>query len=215
MIKPLTIDPGQLNQLRASLGTGQTFVRALTAAINRTLRTGAAQVRKDVAQASGLPTRVLGSGTRGIIGAQTANFRRPWGLIKVTNYNIAMHRFRRIGRLRRGMTAALRRGNRENAPLMQVQAHAFRVERTGKVIFARHGGKRRMVSGRYKGKMRQPIYKLYGPSPRKVVEQTAGLMPKVVADLQDTLRRNVQSQINRFMDRRRPSGNLADVAEAI
>ena len=39
-------------------------------------------------------------------------------------------------------------------------------------VFARQGEKRRMTKGRYAGQMRQPIVKLFGPSPAQAIQDT-------------------------------------------
>ena len=204
----LTIDPQQFQAIKELSATGK-MRNAIVVAVNRTLRTGAAGTRREVARQENLPTRILGSGNRGMIGVETANFEKMAGLIKITNFNISLRNFRRLGRLRRGMTAALRAGGSQDEPLRLIDTHAFRNAQLGggKPIFARYGAKRTMTKGKQKGKVRQPVYKLYGPSARKSVEQTPGMLQRIMGDLQETLRRNVDSQINRFMQRRKLSAS--------
>jgi hypothetical protein len=62
-------------------------------------------------------------------------------------------------------------------------ASAFIVDSIGGHVFARHGAKIAMSKGRYIGKMKQPIKKLYGPSP-------------LVAALKNKIRRPLQKEAN-------------------
>jgi len=64
-------------------------------------------------------------------------------------------------------------------------------------VFARQGDKRKMTKGRYAGKMRQPIVKLFGPSPAQAIED-AGIGKLIVAVSSKQLSIQVQERL-RFL----------------
>ncbi len=64
-------------------------------------------------------------------------------------------------------------------------------------VFARQGDKRKMTKGRYAGKMRQPIVKLYGPSPAQAIED-AGIGKLIAAVSSKQLSIQVQERL-RFL----------------
>jgi len=79
---------------------------------------------------------------------------------------------------------------------------AFIVESLHGQVFKRVGAKRAMTKGRYIGKIRQPIQKLWGPSPwgaftggknQKTVQDAT---PETVADTSDFYRKRLEHEIS-------------------
>jgi hypothetical protein len=68
-----------------------------------------------------------------------------------------------------------------------------------KGIFRRIGPKREMESGKHKGKMRQPIVELFGPSIPHVAETDPALQKAMDIDATDLLRHNLARQMDELL----------------
>lgn len=205
------LDPTQLARVNAELdGVQDRVQRVLSAAVNKTARGGATTLRRAIASEVGLPVGVLGSGDHGIIKPILSSNREenPTAAIRIANYNVALKQFKNVT-LGPGMAAAYgKQGDMdrtENFPFINTGPYHPKAIAIGDNIFVRRGAARLMTKGRYAGTqtLRQPIFKLFGPSPRKAFEAAPAIAERVLSELGDELEKNVLSQIDRILERRR------------
>lgn len=97
---------------------------------------------------------------------------------------------------RRGVSAGVLRGQGR-----KTIRSAFVVASVGSHVFKREGPARVMTRGRYAGKVRQPIRKLFGPSVR---QQAAPLLDELVSSgwVSERLTANVRQEVDGLLKRR-------------
>lgn len=84
--------------------------------------------------------------------------------------------------------------------------HAFIEKALGgrRVVFLREGQPRVMTKGRHKGKTRQPLVSLKGPTVSEVFEQTPGLVAKTLNDIDTYFQAVLPSQVEWLLNRKAP-----------
>jgi hypothetical protein len=206
-----SIDPAQLAELQASLSPKQ-VKQAAYQAVKRTTAAAKRLVQEEVERAVAIDTkyarrRIIASMNRGDIPVGTVSIsRRGVPLIgyldKVSKKGGAV-----IGIWRDRAALAIRHGFKARmASAAQQEQGASHV---GIFLRARPGGWRvtdgRMPvkTGRYRGwAARLAVKEAYGPSIAKVVE-VPKVQAKVESRITDILAKNVQSQLDRFLSRRK------------
>lgn len=217
----VTVNPAQIaevEELMKDLGGSTATTQILVGAINKASRKAATSVRRRLAAQTGLPVRMFGSGDRGMVRPLLSNYEQGGqaeGGIRILNYNIPLQKFRRTA-----LSLATRAATSKAGELSPVQAHPFRRKTDKKgshqaPIFAREGSKVVPTKGRYAGRLikigpragqpmlRQPIKKLYGPSPRKAFEAAPAIAEEVIKEIGDDLDRQIWSQVDRRLKQRR------------
>lgn len=133
------------------------LVQALTRAVNWTAQKGWTQARGELAKAMGLPQGEL----RPYIYTQRASFTNITWQAVGTGAPITLRAFSAVQR-KRGVSARPW-GQR------RIFRGSFIIESLGGSVYHREGPKVLMRKGRYKGKYRQAIKKMYGPAVPKVM----------------------------------------------
>ena len=198
------MDPVRLKEIQAVLdGIPRGLQKALARAINKVAVSLRYRLIKFVASRTDLRQKIVRRAFR--------LRRASWGLLEA------------LIRIRSGPIPLLAFGARQKATGVSIRSpipvatgavergrgekgfipHAFiaRMPQGHQGVFIRQGPKRRMRSGRYAGKMRQPIRELFGPSILEIAEwdqrSWQSWMDQAGADLEAELDRQVEVLIGR------------------
>lgn len=188
----IQLNEAQIAELHRLLGEmPRNITRAEAAAINKTVATGATRIRRMLAAIAKMPVRKFGNRVRPI----KTDEKQLVGRVRLLNFNIPMIETRQIP-VRGGQYPL------EKLDTVRTLGNATfkQAMRSGHVgWFVRFGAKRIMKSGRYAGKMRDPIKQVYAPAARKLWEDTPGLAADQLSQLGDVLDKNIASQVDRFL----------------
>lgn len=196
----VTIDEAQFRQAEELLRSVKGGLkRASVVAINRTARTGAVRMRRELAPLIGVSTRILGAGNKGMVRPLLANFDQanPVGGIRMLNFNLPYNRIKgaRIGLAGRFATS-------RTGPLANQTNKTFQVGRRVKQKRGRLADPSRPIFVRL-DRSRLPIKKVFVGSPRKAFESAPQVAAVVLPTLKETLRQNLEGQINRLLNRKK------------
>lgn len=218
----------QLAKIEGLLGPfsrGSDSSKALQAAVSRTVTTGVALIARRL----GAEVNLKIADIKATITSRRGSYDKPAGLITVTRKTTWLGNFlsgaqrksaaRRLAgnlgaKVRRrggGVTVKVRKRASGKYGTTQTFPHAFIAvmpKTTHLGIFRRVGVKRPMKSGRYAGKVREVIARMRGPSALGVFLNAQGqqgadtIISEVTGTLADTLQKNYESQISRFLNRK-------------
>lgn len=195
----LGLNPEQSGQLRQDLaGFKNGFPKVVTAAINRTLLTGRSIVVKRLAKELRLTQKEI----RAVTSIRKANYQKLSGSVHVTKNAIPLMQFK-PKQTRAGVTVSVRRGKPREllrgtfiATMKNGHVDVFERERLG-------GGKR---AGRLK------IKKRFGPTPAGILLNAPGVIQDVMGEVGPVFQKNLRSQTDRLLDRRKSAAEKAAAA---
>lgn len=170
---------------------------ALQAALSRTITKGRNAVRKELAASSGIPKRYF---SKGRVKAMLPTFKQFEGAIRILDFNFPLHQVKEQTVWQRAGIALGARQEFQPSP-----HHPFNLGMPtgarwvkGEPLFVRYGPKRKMTKGGYIGKMRQPVFKIFGPSPRDYLESGNMIVPGVFKMMQADFEKQLIGQLKRF-----------------
>jgi hypothetical protein len=184
-------DKREVKELLASIPNGA--AKALLAAVNKTAPTGKSMIAQKLGHE-------IGTGKTAILRhtfVNKATQGHPTATIKVKSRPINLIYFY-AKKTATGIVAKLA-GQAKQFP------HDFISPGLSgnRLVFERFGAKRKMTKGRYTGKMRQPLQAVPGMSAQELYVKTPGVAQEVYAELGTVLEKNVRSQVDRLLNRKR------------
>lgn len=196
----IQLNEAQWNELFRYLGSvPKNIDRAAATAINRTVATGATRIRRDLARLIKMPVRKFGNRVK----AMKTDRDELRGAIRIYNFNIPL--------IKTGVVP-VKGGSypleKKTEPVALANGPFKATMRSGHTgWFVRYGRKRlldvtKMTDKsrlRYGAKLRQPIKQVFAPAPRKLWEESPGVAAAALADINEVLEKNLQSQIDRFL----------------
>lgn len=198
----LTINAAQITKLTTELAEIRNGVpKAITSAVNKTLTTGRSMVVKRLAAEINLKQKEI----RDTIGIKKATYDTLQGVITISRKGISLMKFapkpsapvlNRTALMKlKGVSVKTRRGKGR-----ELLAHTFVARmKSGHVgVFERKG------RGTNRTK-RLPLHERFGPTPQGVFEKAPGITTDVMSGLTDTLAKNLDSQIDRLLLRKKPT----------
>lgn len=206
----VSVSEAQIEMLLRSLGSktsksGQNkgwplSAIALQAALARTSRKGTNKARKMIAYQSGMNRKYFGRRDSGMVKPLLPSFTKLEGGVRILDFNFPLHHIVNQGIWRSAGVALGARVDLRASPHHPFNQGAPNgaAWKRGKPIFVRYGPKRKMTKGNYVGQMRQPMYKVFGPSPRDYAESGNVVIDSVMKEMDNDFRNNLIGQIKRF-----------------
>lgn len=157
-------------------------------ALNRTAEQGAASIRRRVASIIGLPQTRL----KKLVKPIKANYQTLRAAVRILNVNTPLHKTDAKAPPQSGSYPLKKVG-----PPVPLPNKGFRP--TARRKLKGEAARPKALSGFFvrAGAKRLPIKKIYAPSPRRVFETAPGVAREELANLETTLRKNLQSQVDR------------------
>jgi len=211
----LTVSDAQVAALVADLGEIPKGVpKAIVGAINKTLATGRSLVVKRLTKELALKQKVI----RDTIGIRKATYDTKRGVITISRKGISLMQFSPIPAVPayEHKVALIRKLVQKGQGIEKLRLPA------GVSVRVRPGKPREILKGTYVAKMRSghvgvyerrrtggkraprlPIQERFGPTPEGVFSHAPGVAADVMSQLGATLQKNLDSQVDRLLDRKK------------
>lgn len=168
---------------RQTKGYRRASVRALNKTATQGRNTSSRTIRKTLNVKAGDVKRLLR--------IERANTSSMTSAVQATYKKIPLIRFNNVRQLKRGGVSAKIR--KDQAPLRLRSAFIATMPSGHRGVFYRRGAKRIMQSGRYKGRMRQPIYQAHGPTVQEIFGER---LPLIVRQTEPVLLQIFDRELN-------------------
>jgi hypothetical protein len=186
----VTVDKQKYAELEATLaGVKDGAVRAATAAVNRTAQTGRTIIVRRLVKELNLKSRQV----RDTITIRKASFEKPEAVIRISKKPIPLIEFPGTRQAPAGVSVQVRKGKRE-----VLSGTFIATMKSGhRGVFER----RRLAGAKRAGRL--PIKERMGPTPMETFNRAPGVAQEVLAELGPTLEKNLASQVDRLLQRRK------------